>query len=114
LDLRGRKQQDAKENDIVRNFMVFINHEILFGFLRTRLLGWTHGEDEKCYKVVVPNCENKIVPGRFTRGVQACASQINCMAMEWFSWLVTGTREGSFEDGNVTSGVLGCYALSTG
>jgi hypothetical protein len=41
LDLRGRKQQDAKENDIVRNFMVFINHEILFGFLRARLLGWT-------------------------------------------------------------------------
>jgi len=41
LDLRGRKQQDAKENYIVRNFMVFINREILFGFLRARLLGMT-------------------------------------------------------------------------
>jgi hypothetical protein len=29
LDLRGRKQQDAKENDIVRNFVVFIHHEIV-------------------------------------------------------------------------------------
>jgi len=48
------------------------------------------------------------------RGVQACASQITCMGMKWFSWLITGTREGSFEDGNVTSCVLGCYAMSTG
>jgi len=36
------------------------------------------------------------------------------MGMKWISWLITWTREGSFEDGNVTSGVLGCYALSTG
>lgn len=62
----------------------------------------THGEDEKCYKVVVPNCENKIVPGRLTRGIQACASQINFMGMKLISWLIRGTREGSFEDGNVT------------
>jgi len=28
-DLRGSKQQDAKESDIVRNFMVFVHHEIV-------------------------------------------------------------------------------------
>jgi len=27
----------------------------------------------------------------------------NCMGMKWISWLITGTREGSFEDGIVTS-----------
>jgi hypothetical protein len=31
LYLRGRKQQDAKENGVVRNFMVFIHHEIVLG-----------------------------------------------------------------------------------
>jgi hypothetical protein len=63
---------------------------------------------------VVPNYEKKIVPGRLTRGIQTCASQKNCKGMKWISWFLTGTREGSFEDGNVTSGVVGCYVLSTG
>lgn len=58
--------------------------------------------------------ENEIVSGRLSRSIQACACQRNCIGMKWISLLITGTTEGSFEDGNVTSGVLGCYALSTG
>lgn len=63
---------------------------------------------------MVPNYENKIVPGRLTRDIQACASPRNCIGIKWISLLITGTREGSFEVGNVTSGFLGSYALSTG
>jgi hypothetical protein len=56
----------------------------------------------------------KRVPERLTRGIQAFASQRNCMGMKWIIWLITGTWEGFFEDGNLTSGVLGYYTLSTG